>query len=170
MSKHFITWLFLLLFINNSPAQTHIYITDRDDCLEHNIQILSNVLLQSKGQDFFYHMTNNGMQNFSVVCTLDSLGRMKEIVRIFSKSCVASDSTKQDILSYCKENDIRFMVCIHKEPGMTIKQIQDIITLEQRNSFILGMAWPGIKCRISYETYIKSGGGDVLYRLCFSVF
>ncbi len=99
------------LFTIILPLSAEYPIGIGDECVKENSLLLSKAFIDYIGLDDFTKLVEE--HHMAIICTLDSVGNLQEILDIRSKFDIPED-LKIDFLFYCKSHNVRLKICYPK--------------------------------------------------------
>lgn len=139
-----ITLLLMFSFITLAiSAQTNICVDK--DCLERNSAILSQSLINLKGENFVSKLLEDNT-SFLMFCDVNSLGHVIRINKICSKKEIPME-LKKEIESYLIVDSVSFYICYEKPSGFkksdAIELIRKDLHAKNKTTYLINVGFPG---------------------------
>lgn len=126
-------------------TSAQINISFERDCLNKNTFLLSQFLINLKGEDFVSKLLEEG-NSLLFFCDVDSLGHIIDVKKIREKKEL-DDTLKEEIISALKASNIIFFICYERPVGGSecdaYGRISKDLFNEGKTTHLINIGFPG---------------------------
>lgn len=119
--------LLLVFYTFVSSAQNRISFDS--NCLNRNSVLFTEALIDLKGESFVKKLLKS-KEEILMFCRVDSMGYLREMVRMMPPEKPIPENTKKEITAYLFSRKIPFYICYTKPADMNEKEAVVLITNE----------------------------------------